>query len=51
VLLVGAAGLGNTSIARAVAREYGSDFHGVLASGDTKPAEICAVVRQVFIAD
>ena len=49
--LVGAAGFGKTSIAKAIASEYGSDFHSVLASGDTKPAEICAVLREVRHGD
>lgn len=51
LLLVGAAGFGKTSIAQAVAAEYGSTFRCVLASGDTKPAEICAVLRDVRHGD
>ena len=51
LLLVGAAGFGKTSIAKAVADEYGSDFRCLLASGDTKPAEICAVLREVRHGD
>jgi len=50
-LLVGPAGHGKTSMAQAVAADYGSDLHTILASGDTKPSEICAVLREVKHGD
>ena len=51
LLLVGAAGCGKTSCAKATAEEYGTKFHWILASGDTKPAEICAVLREMQHGD
>lgn len=51
LLLVGTAGSGKTSIAKAVAAEYGSDFQTLLAGSDTKPAEICELLREVRHGD
>jgi holliday junction DNA helicase RuvB len=51
LLLVGAAGSGKTSIAKAVAAEYGSDIHMLLAGSDTKPAEICELLREARHGD
>jgi Holliday junction DNA helicase RuvB len=38
-------------MARAVAAEYGADLYTILSSGDTKPSEICAVLREVKHGD
>lgn len=51
LLLIGPAGFGKTSLAKAVAAEYGSDIHIILASCDTKASEIHAVLREVRHGD
>lgn len=50
-LLVGPAGYGKTSMARAIAADYGSELHTVLGSSDTKPSQICDVLRQAKHGD
>lgn len=51
MLFVGPAGCGKTSMAKAIAAEYGSQFFCFLASGDTKPREICEVMHDLRHGD
>jgi Holliday junction DNA helicase RuvB len=44
LLLAGRSGCGKTALARAVAREYGSTFHPLLAGEDLRPFEICTTL-------
>ncbi len=51
VLLTGPAGYGKSSIAKAIAKEYGSNFHVLIAGSDTKPSEVCDVLREIKHGD
>ena len=56
MLLTGPAGSGKSAMAEAIAADYGSQFHVLLAGTDTKPADICRILGQlrhgdVFLVD
>jgi len=51
LVLIGPAGFGKTSLAKAVAAKYGSDMLSIFASCDTKASEIHAVLREVRHGD
>ena len=44
-------GFGKTSFADAVATEYGSDLHVLLAGDDTRAADVCTILSEVKHAD
>ena len=56
MLLAGPAGSGKTTMAAALAAAYGSQLHVLLAGADTKPVDMCRILRDlkhgdVFLAD
>ena len=51
MLVTGPAGTGKSSMARAIAKEYGTKLHVILAGNDTKPRDLCAVLQTVKFGD
>lgn len=51
MLLTGPTGSGKTTMAAAIAADYGSQFHVLLAGADTKPTAICRVLSELKHGD
>ena len=51
MLLMGPAGAGKSLMAAAIAKEYGSQLHTILAGSDTKPRDLCIVLQSVKFGD